>query len=95
MITSRPPTAVTTSRVVTPAAARQPGDGLGDDARVHDFAFDNRVGEQRRDGDFDELGLGLGMIDHGHFDEAGTDIETHRGLLTAKKCHELSPVPED
>ena len=43
MITSRPPTAVTTFFALMPAEAMQPLDRFGDDAGVHDFAFDDGV----------------------------------------------------
>ena len=63
MITSRPPTAVTTSFVVDAGAGQCRLNRVGDDARVHDFAFDDRVGEQRRDRDANELRLALRMVD--------------------------------
>ena len=51
MITSRPPTAVTIFLPLTPGGFERGANRVGDDARVHDLAFDDRVGEQRRDGD--------------------------------------------
>ncbi len=63
MITSRPPTAVTTAFVVTPALASAGLNRVGDDAGVHDFAFDDRVGEERRDRHANELRLALRVID--------------------------------
>ena len=63
------------------------GNGFGHNAGIHDLPLDDGVGEERRDCHLDELGLRLGVINHGHLDQAGTDIETHCGLLATEKRH--------
>ena len=60
---------------------------LGDDARVHDFAFDDGVGEQRRDGHANELGLALRVVDDSDLDQARTDVETDGCLFPTEQGH--------
>ena len=52
-------------------------DRVRDDLGIHHLALDNCVGEERGDGHLHQFGLGAGMVNHGHFDEAGPDIESY------------------
>ena len=51
MITSRPPTAVTTCLGLDAGGGHEALDRLGDDARVHDLALDDRVVHHRGERD--------------------------------------------
>jgi hypothetical protein len=62
-------------------------DRVGDDAGIHHLALDDRVGEQRSDGNPHELGLALRMVDDGDLDQAGADIETNGCSLSTQKSH--------
>ena len=58
-----------------------------DDAGVHHLTFDDRVCEQRRDGDLDELRVAATMIDDCYLDQSGADIESDCGLLATEERH--------
>ena len=60
---------------------------FGNDARVHHFAFDDRVGEQRRDRHANELWLALRMIDDSDLDQARADVETDGCLFPTEQGH--------
>ena len=61
---------------------------FGDEHRVHDFAFDDRVLDQRTGRDLHDLGLRLRVVDDDQLDEAAADVETGGQFVTAEECHE-------
>ena len=87
MITSRPPTAVTTPFALDPGRGERGADRVGDDAWIHDFTFDDRVGEQRRDRDLHELRIAAPVIDDCDLDETGSDVESDCRLLATEERH--------
>ena len=93
MMTSRPPTAVTTCLRLHARGGERALDRFGDDAGIHDFALDDGVGEQRHDRGLDELRLLLGVIDDRDLDQSGADVEADRGFLATEQCHECRCGP--
>ena len=87
MITSRPPTAVTTPLRLDAGGGERAANRVGDDAGIHDFTFDDRVGEQRRDGDPNELGFASSVIDDCDLDQPRPDVETDCRLLATEERH--------
>ena len=61
---------------------------VGDDAGIHHFTFDDRIGEQRCDGDLHELRVAATVIDDGDLDESGSDIESDCRLLATEERHD-------
>jgi hypothetical protein len=86
-MTSWPPTAATTSRVLRPAAVHHGPYGLRDEHGIHDLALDNGIRHERARDDLHDLGLGLRVIDDDQLDQAAPDIEADRKLVPTEESH--------
>ena len=87
MMTSRPPTAVTTCVVFTSAAASAPW--IASATMPGSMTSPSTIASASKgnDGDTDQLRLALGVVDHRDLDQARTDVEADRGFVATKQCH--------
>ncbi len=83
MITSRPPTAITTCFVLMPAEA-EALDRIGDDAGIHDFALDDGVIDDTGVGHLGQDRIADAVSNGDQLDQAGPDVQGHSGLLAAE-----------
>src|SRR5436190_1274844 len=67
---------------------KQPPDRLRHEPGVHDLTLDDGIGGDLGCGNLHELRLAAGMVDHGQLDDAGTDIQAHRGFFAAQQPEE-------
>src|SRR5438034_10812900 len=67
---------------------KEPPDRFRHEPGVHDFALDDGIGGNLCRGDLDELRLTPRVIDHRQLDDAGTDIQAHRGFFAAQEPKE-------
>src|SRR5262249_56824534 len=71
----------------------QAPNSLRNQARVHDFALDDRVGGDLGGRDLSQLGFAAPVIDHHEFDDAGADIEADRRFFATKKAKKSHSAP--
>ena len=93
-ITSRPPTAVTTDLVLIPARGHETLDGLGHDARVHDFALDDRVVADRGERHLGQHRTTGGVGNGDELDQAASDVQPDRHRLAPEESHTCPLVGE-
>ena len=87
MITSRPPTATTTSFALIWASLEELRDRVGDDGGIHHFALDDGIVGDAGEGHLFEHRLTRGVIDHHDLDVAAADVEPDGGARTGEERH--------
>src|SRR5438445_518802 len=80
-----------------PSRGKETPDRFRYDPGVHDLPLHDGIGGDFGGGYLHQLRLAAGMVDHGDLDDAGADVQAHRGFFAAqepKKSHQCLGVKD-